>query len=296
MKMVRRRILAVALLLAAAVGGLGGLLLAGTANAQQVTTGSLSFSGDSGDYISGGKSYSYDTSKGDALDVSSGNGSTFSLRITGYNGDWWTLDLDAPGSPDRPVPGQSAVLVPGTYSAAHRYPFNGTGPGLDLSGNGRGCNELTGSFTITKAVFVGSFVQSFDATFEQHCENGTTAARGQVHIANGPPPPGTAATSTRAAPTSPRATATGKPTASGTGSTAASPPATPTTGRSGNTLAGPGNANANDIDANPETASAVVREAFRTPLLMIGVGLVAWVVSAAVGLGVVGLVLAVRRR
>jgi hypothetical protein len=260
-----------------------------------VTTGTLSFSGDSGDYISGGKSYSYDTSKGDALDVSSAKGSTFSLRITGYNGDWWTLDLDAPGSPDRPVPGQSAVLVPGTYSPAHRYPFNGTGPGLDLSGNGRGCNELTGSFTITKAVFSGSYVQSFDATFEQHCENGTTAARGQVHIANAPAPPGTAAT-TRAAPTSARATSTGKPTATRSGSpTTASPQATPTTGPSGVAVAG-GDTGAGDVDAHPVATPAMVREAFRTPLMLIGVGVVAWIVIAAVGLAGVGIVLAIRRR
>ena len=40
------------------------LLVAGSAHAQPVSTGTLSFSGDSGDYISGGKSYSYSTGGG----------------------------------------------------------------------------------------------------------------------------------------------------------------------------------------------------------------------------------------
>src|SRR5262245_45733312 len=187
MKMLwRRRVLAAALSLTAAVGG---LLVAGTAHAQTVATGSLSFSGNPGDYISQGKSYSYSTSKGDALDVSSSTGGTVRISVNAYNGDWWSLDFDAPGTPDRPVPGQSAVLAPGTYTGAHRYPFNGNGPGLDLSGEGRGCNELTGSFTIIKAVFGSQgYVQAFDATFEQHCEGGNPAARGEVHISNAPPP------------------------------------------------------------------------------------------------------------
>jgi hypothetical protein len=179
MTMLRLRALVAALSLTAAVGG--NLLVAGSAHAQPVSTGTLSFSGDSGDYISGGKSYSYSTDGGDGLKVSSANGSTLSVSVNAYNGDWWYLDISAPS-------GQT--LVPGTYTDAHRYPFNGTGPGLALFGNGRGCNTLTGSFTIVNAVFgPNGYVQTFDATFEQHCEGAAEAARGEVHIANPPPPP-----------------------------------------------------------------------------------------------------------
>jgi hypothetical protein len=270
MKMLwRRRVLAAALSLTAAVGG---LLVAGTAHAQTAATGSLSFSGDAGDYISQGKSWSYSTSNGDALSVSSSSGSLVSISVNAYNGDWWTLDLDAPGT---------QVLAPGTYAAAHRYPFNGTGPGLDLSGEGRGCNTLTGSFTITKAVFgPQGYVQTFDATFEQHCEGGTTAARGQVHISNPPPPPAAspkhaATTSPHAAPISPHAVTTSTPSATATGS---------------------GNTAANDTDASTPATAPVARNTFRTLLLLIEVGAVAWVVLVVVGLVVVGIVLAVRRR
>lgn len=175
----RRAALAGALSLAGVLTGLAG---AAPAQAQTVASGSVSFSGDPGDWITGGGSYAYSTDNGDELSTfASEDGSYAGVNVNGYNGDWWYLDFDAPGN---------QPLVPGTtYDNATRYPFNGAGPGLSLSGNGRGCNELTGTFTVLNAVFgPNGYVQTFDATFEQHCEGGEPAARGEVHISNPPPP------------------------------------------------------------------------------------------------------------
>jgi hypothetical protein len=157
----------------------GATLGASPANAQPVTTGSLSFAGDSGDYISGGQSYAYSTANGDRLTVG-GDGNHLNVSVTGFNGDWWDLDLAAPA-------GQS--LAVGTYDRATRYPFQGAGPGLSLAGNGRGCNELTGSFAIQHIAFgPNGYVQTLNATYEQHCEGGSPALRGEVHVNNPPPP------------------------------------------------------------------------------------------------------------
>jgi hypothetical protein len=177
-----RRLAAGVLVVTVAVGA--ALLIGGAANAQSVTSGSFSFSGDQGDYISGGGSYNYSTTANDSLNVTS-DGDHIQVGVTGVNGDWWSLDLAAP-SDQTLAPG----LVPGTYSGTTRYPFQAlTVPGLDLSGNGRGCNTLIGSFTIQNVVFGPyNYVQELDATFEQHCEGGAPALRGQVHIANAPPP------------------------------------------------------------------------------------------------------------
>ncbi|WP_046497195.1 hypothetical protein [Streptomyces odonnellii] len=182
-----RRVLARAtavltLALVMATGSTG--LLPGTeAYAAPVTLGSFGFSGDDGDWISGGQSYAYSTASQDSLNISANSdNSRVALSVDGANGDWWYLDLAAPsGTP----------LAPGTYTGATRYPFNEpTEPGLSLSGNGRGCNTLTGNFTISDVEFgpQGS-VEKLDATFEQHCEGGTTAARGEVHINNDSTPP-----------------------------------------------------------------------------------------------------------
>ncbi len=160
-----------------------GLLGGSFAQAQSTTSGALSFSGDSGDYISGGQSYSYTTDAQDQLNVSaSSDDGTVSVAVDGANGDWWYLDLAAPS-------GQA--LTPGTYTGATRFPFNSAAePGLSIDGNGRGCNTLTGSFTIEDAVFgPNGYVQTLDATYEQHCEGSSAALRGEVHINNPAPPP-----------------------------------------------------------------------------------------------------------
>lgn len=181
-----RRVLGrAAVVLALALGfatGSTGLLPGTEAHAQPVTEGSLSFSGDEGDWISGGRSYAYSTSSQDRLNVSAGTGnSVVSLSVDGANGDWWYLDLAAPSG---------RALAPGTYTGATRHPFNEPDePGLSLSGNGRGCNTLTGEFTIAAVEFgPQGYVKKLDATFVQHCEGDSTAARGEVHIDNPAPP------------------------------------------------------------------------------------------------------------
>jgi len=56
-------------------------------------------------------------------------------------------------------------------------------PGLSFSGDGRGCNTVSGQFTITDAVFgTDGSVQRFAASFEQHCDGAGPALRGNVSV------------------------------------------------------------------------------------------------------------------
>ncbi|MFD8236221.1 hypothetical protein ACFV20_30620 [Streptomyces sp. NPDC059696] len=171
--------LALALTMATATTG----LLSGIeAQALPVTEGSFNFSGDEGDYISGGKSYAYTTASQDRMNVSgSSDHRVVSVSVRAANGDWWSLDLAAPSG---------TSLTTGTYTGATRYPFHsGSEPGLSLDGNGRGCNQLTGTFTISALEFgPQGYVKKLDATFVQHCEHSLPAARGEVHIENPAPP------------------------------------------------------------------------------------------------------------
>ena len=72
----------------------------------------------------------------------------------------WTLNFAAPGD----VP-----LAPGVYTGAMRWPFQtAASPGLDVSGNGRGFNQLTGQFTVYDVAYgPGGSVTRFAATFVQ---------------------------------------------------------------------------------------------------------------------------------
>lgn len=100
-------------------------------------------------------------------------GNRVSLSLSGQG--WWDLDFQAP---------KNAPLAVGTYEGATRYPFQApTAPGLDVSGDGRGCNELSGRFTIREIdVAPDGRVRNFWATFEQHCGRGTPALFGEVRI------------------------------------------------------------------------------------------------------------------
>ena len=130
----------------------------------------LDFRGDAGDYITGGASYRYDTSNA-VLNFSRNFDNGISLSVNGAT--WWNLDFAAPGD----VP-----LVPGTYTGAVRFPFQGaTEPGLSLSGDGRGCNTLTGQFTVHQAEYDAEGKPSrLDITFEQHCEGAVPGAYGEL--------------------------------------------------------------------------------------------------------------------
>lgn len=68
-----------------------------------------------------------------------------------------------------------------TYTDAERAPFaTFMKPGLDISGDGRGCNSLSGSFDIDEIAWDGDVLVHVLARFEQHCEEGPAALRGCV--------------------------------------------------------------------------------------------------------------------
>jgi hypothetical protein len=75
-------------------------------------------------------------------------------------------------------------LKPGYYGGLQRYPFqNPIKGGMDWSGNGRGCNTLSGWFVVDQVSYSLGVMTSIDLRFEQHCEGGTAALHGAVHWA-----------------------------------------------------------------------------------------------------------------
>jgi hypothetical protein len=87
--------------------------------------------------------------------------------------DFWNTDFAAAGD----VP-----LAVGVYTGAVRYPFQPAGShGMSISGDGRGCNTLTGRYAVLEVVYgSGGVVQRFAADYEQHCEGGTPALFGAI--------------------------------------------------------------------------------------------------------------------
>ncbi|MCE7893320.1 MAG: hypothetical protein DYH12_27060 [Sorangiineae bacterium PRO1] len=74
----------------------------------------------------------------------------------------------------------SAPLGLGVYLDAERGPFASPGhPGLEIYGDGKGCNKLSGRFQIYQ--LDTSCGLSFTASFEQSCETTFPVLRGCVH-------------------------------------------------------------------------------------------------------------------
>lgn len=126
---------------------------------------------DFGDFIGAGETHTY--TPGNAAISVTGNGAHVEIRI---NGTDWFGDFQGMIGLDR--------LEAGYYSGLHRYPFlNPAKGGLQWSGNGRGCNRLTGWFAVDQITHTNGILTSLDLRFEQHCEASAPALHGRIHWA-----------------------------------------------------------------------------------------------------------------
>jgi len=150
---------------------------ASTADAQTF----LSFTSESGDYIGGGQTRTFTPTDSGFSSMISADNREIAISVLSSS-SFWSLNMAAPAG---------TKLLPGVYEGATRWPFQAPPtPGLDFSGDGRGCNTSTGRFEVLEAVYASfGYVERFHATFEQHCEGGTPALFGEIQIVNPPPPP-----------------------------------------------------------------------------------------------------------
>ncbi len=137
---------------------------------------SLLLQGDPGDFIVGNQQLFFTPLDGTfGIYRNHDNGVSVYFNAPLPSGEHWGLDFAAPGN---------QPLTVGSYAGATRYPLqNVSQPGLDVDGDSRGCNTLTGQFEIKEVTYgSGDNIVNFWATFEQHCEGGTPAAFGEIRF------------------------------------------------------------------------------------------------------------------
>lgn len=77
------------------------------------------------------------------------------------------------------------IVSGGVYEDAERAPFASAGhPGLDINYGHRGCNTLTGSFTVEQLSFSASQISQFSASFSQSCDGGPVMTGSFFYDAN----------------------------------------------------------------------------------------------------------------
>lgn len=129
---------------------------------------------DADDYIGAGQTYGY--TQANAVITVTARAGNLSIAIRGDEG--WSGSFQAPGALSR--------LQPGSYDGLQRYPFHDPASGgLNWSGEGRGCNTLSGRFTVDSLTYINGDLTTIDLRFEQHCEGEAPALRGAIHSGGG---------------------------------------------------------------------------------------------------------------
>jgi hypothetical protein len=127
---------------------------------------------EEGDYIGQGEDPAFG-SPGDRVTVHSYRKALVTLSVEGANGESWSAEFDTP---------RAEEMVAKRYSGATRYPFNeGDEPGLSVTGEGRGCNEVTGEFTVEEIAWnPDGSLRALRLVYAHHCEGGDAALRGRL--------------------------------------------------------------------------------------------------------------------
>lgn len=142
------------------------LLATGPALAQQTV---VSFSsGGMDDWVGQGQTKAYTPVNGYIVVAGTRGSGAVSVQVSGNDGKWWDLHLKAP---------IGEQLVPREYFFAERAVFTtGRSPGLDFSGDGRGCNEIYGSFAIRQIAYDSAGnISMLEASALQYCETPATS-------------------------------------------------------------------------------------------------------------------------
>lgn len=126
---------------------------------------------EAGDWVGAGRNYSYDLTN--AVVSISTAGSRLTIRVSGR--EEWTAEFQLPGNLN--------ALQAGAYEGLTRYPFQANGAGaLSWTGQGRGCNTVTGRVVINSVSYQAGALRSIDMDFEQRCEGVSAALRGEIRI------------------------------------------------------------------------------------------------------------------
>jgi hypothetical protein len=140
------------------------------------------FTSDTGDYIGQGLTKQFGPPH-DTLtltpefegNTAAATTSGFTVHVSAADAEYWDISV---------APPHGEKLHAGTYSFATRAPFQGgDSAGLDVTGDGRGCNVSSDSFTVNQMVTNSAgVISAVDVSFAQHCEGEGPALTGRVQI------------------------------------------------------------------------------------------------------------------
>lgn len=129
----------------------------------QHAAGALAIDGKSGEYVTGGRPFRF-VSPPSVFLINELSPRRIALEIDDGPGAPWLVSFDA---------GDGGRFSVRDYPNAQRFDMgNSAHPGIEISGNGHGCNSVAGSFTVTGAEYAASGALSrVKMNFTQLCDD-----------------------------------------------------------------------------------------------------------------------------
>jgi hypothetical protein len=146
-------------------------LIGVAAPARAGAVGFTAFTLDSevGDFIGDGQSYTF--TSGNATIGATGDDTALTVTAS---------DATHTFSADLAAPTGGALTEGMTYTTTRLG--DATNAGLDVSGDGNGCNTSTGTMTVHEISLAGGSLATLAVTYEQHCEGATPALFGELRF------------------------------------------------------------------------------------------------------------------
>ncbi|MBU0646843.1 MAG: hypothetical protein ABIJ83_04245, partial [Patescibacteria group bacterium] len=115
---------------------------------------------DSGDYIGQNKSWDFSSSNNSKITISQASNSTVSFNASSFSISNMSFGFAAESG---------KTLSPGLHTPAKRLPFRDFFNGIDIGGDGRGCNTILGAFYVHEYVMNNGVLQKAAIDFVQIC-------------------------------------------------------------------------------------------------------------------------------
>lgn len=116
---------------------------------------------DSGDYIGQNKSWDFSDTNNSKIAISKASDNEVNFNLSSFDISDMSLGFASE---------QGKKLMPGLYSPAKRLPFRDSYNGINISGDGRGCNTILGAFYVHEYVVNNGVLEKAAIDFLQICE------------------------------------------------------------------------------------------------------------------------------
>ncbi len=140
--------------------------------AVNIQRGRVDIVGTQNEYVSDGSNHQFDLANS-TMEITKINKNAIVLDILS-NGANWSVAIAGP---------EGKKLKSTAYRDAIRYDFQGPEQnGLEISGDGRGCGELTGSFVVEEIIYEADKISKIKASFLQYCDEAKEKLTGQFSL------------------------------------------------------------------------------------------------------------------